>query len=87
MAPHPVYILEKKIINLMGAIRFTFLFANVNRMAPYPNRMRGIQFIWSSFSPMQIHRRWQPNHQINYPNHQYHSQIANKHNFFYFSLI
>jgi len=27
--------------------------------------------------------RWQPNHQINYPNHQYHLQIANKHNFFF----
>jgi len=32
---------------------------------------------------MQIHCRWQPNHQINYPNHQYHSQIANKHIFFF----
>ena len=28
---------------------------------------------------MQIHRRRQPNHQINYSNRQYHSQIANEH--------
>jgi len=52
----------KKIVNRMGAIRFTISFANVNRMTLHPvyilvffqnvNWMRGIQFIWSSSSPM-----------------------------------
>jgi len=71
----------------MGAIRFTFPNENVNQMAPIQfiiffqniNQTLGIRFIRSSSFPTQIHRRQQPNHQINYSNHQCHSQIANKH--------